>query len=76
MEMMDHEEGTRQETQLETLPIPKTMEPDMRLIHQMIRPRIPTRTRKAAGMTVMKGITDAFAFMYMLRRRVQSLALR
>ena len=76
MEMVDQEEGTRQETHLETPRILKIMEPDMRLIHQATRPSTRTRIGKAAWMMVMIGITDAFAFMSMLRRRVKSLAIR
>ena len=74
--MVDQEEGTHQETHLETLHILQTMEPDTRLIRQMTHPSIRTRIRKAAGMMVMIGITDAFAFMSMPRRRVKSLAIR
>ena len=74
--MVDQEEGTHQETHLETLHILKTMELDTRQIRQTTRPTIRTRIRKAAGMMVMIGITDAFAFMSTLRRRGKSLAIR
>ena len=76
MEMVDREEGTRQGTHLETLLIRNTMELDTQLIRQTSHVHIRIRIQKAAGMMAMIGITDAFAFMFMLRRRVKSLALR
>ena len=76
MEMVDREEETRQEIHLETLRlhILEIVELDTRLIRRMTRPNIRSRIRKAVGMTGMIGITDAFAFMFMLRHRAKSLA--
>ena len=78
VEMVDQGEEIHLETQLETphLRTPEIMELDMRLTHRMTRPNIRTLIRKAVGMRVMIGITDAFAFMSTPRHRVKSLAIR
>ena len=76
--MVDQEEETRQETHLE-IPHPhirEIMELDTQLIRRMTRPSIRILIRKAVGRMGMTGITDAFAFISMLRRRVKSLAIR
>ena len=78
VEMVDREEETRQGTHLETLRlrILEIMELDTQLTRRMTRPNIRTLIRKAVGMMDMIGITDAFAFMSMLRPRAKSLAIR
>ena len=78
VEMVDQGEETRLETHLETprLRILEVVELDTRRIRRMTLPNIRTLIRKAVGMMGMIGITDAFAFVFMLRHRAKSLAIR